>query len=120
MRWPRSRVAFSMPTTSTPVAIGSSVPAWPTRRVCARRRTRATTSCDVRPAGLSTMSRPDGHGSGRSAAPRGRWPVTGSLVLVVLVVAYVPVVLVVLGPVVGGLLVRVRVAGPLGALVGAG
>src|SRR5436309_11195176 len=91
-----------MPTTRTPVAIGSSVPAWPTRRVCASRRTRATTSCEVIPPGLSTMSRPDGHAAGRS----------------VVVVFVVVVILVV--PVVGRLLVRVGVAGPLRALASAG
>src|SRR3712207_1668762 len=53
-----SRVARSTPSTSTPVAIGSSVPPWPTRRVPANRRTRATTSCDVIPAGLSTTTMP--------------------------------------------------------------
>src|SRR5881398_3322878 len=47
-----------MPTTSTPVAIGSSVPACPTRRVPARRRIRATTSCEVHPEGLSAMTSP--------------------------------------------------------------
>ena len=41
---PSSRVARSTPSTSTPVAIGSRVPAWPTLRVPASRRTRATTS----------------------------------------------------------------------------
>jgi len=49
-----------MPRTSTPVAMGSSVPAWPTRRVPARRRIRATTSWDVHPAGLSTTRSPGG------------------------------------------------------------
>src|SRR5256884_7367746 len=44
--------------TRTPVAIGSSVPAWPTFFVPASRRTRATTSCEVMPPGLSTMTRP--------------------------------------------------------------
>src|SRR5450755_2876863 len=39
-RWPSSRVAFSTPTTSTPVAIGSRVPACPTRRVPASRPVR--------------------------------------------------------------------------------
>ena len=76
-RWPSSRVAFSTPTTSTPVAIGSSVPACPTRRVPASRRTRATTSCEVRPAGLSTMSRPlvRGHRAPAArAAPPSRRP----------------------------------------------
>src|SRR5690242_14774162 len=69
---------------------------------------RATTSCDVMPPGLSTMTRPDSQGSGR---PGSRClPGTGSGVLVVLVI---PVVF-------GWLLVRIRVAGPLGALAGAG
>src|ERR1700749_2059233 len=100
-----------MPTTRTPVAIGSSVPAWPTRRGRARRRMRATTSCEVMPPGLSTMTRPDCQGSWR---PGSRClPGTGSGVLVVLVlVLVVPVVF-------GWLLVRIRVAGPLGALAGA-
>src|SRR3954470_5873625 len=53
-----------MPSTSTPVAIGSSVPACPTLRVPMIRRARATTSCDVMPAGLSTITRPGG-GAGR-------------------------------------------------------
>src|ERR1700728_2147119 len=95
--------------TRTPVAIGSSVPAWPTRRVWARRRIRATTSCEVMPPGLSTMTSPDSHGAGRSAASC--LPGTWSVVLVVLVAVFVPVV---------WLLVRVRVAGPLGALARAG
>src|ERR1700727_2609464 len=114
MRWPSRRVAFSTPMTRTPVAIGSSVPAWPTRRVWARRRIRATTSCEVKPPGLSTMTSPDSHGAGRPVASC--LPGTCSGVLVVLVV-----VLVAFDPVlVGRLLVRVRVAGPLGALAGAG
>ena len=62
VRWPSSRVARLTPSTSTPVAIGSSVPAWPTLRVPASRRTRATTSCEVNPAGLSTTTRPDALG----------------------------------------------------------
>lgn len=57
-RWPSSLVARSMPRTSTPVAIGSSVPACPTRRVRAIPRIFATTSCEVKPDGLSTMTRP--------------------------------------------------------------
>src|ERR1700733_11680086 len=97
--------------TRTPVPIGSSVPAWPTRRVWARRRIRATTSCEVMPPGLSTMTSPDSHGAGRPVASC--LPGTCSGVLVVLVV--VLVVLVAFDPVlVGRLLVRVRVAGPLG------
>src|SRR4051812_39661240 len=58
IRWPSRRVARSMPSTSTPVAIGSSVPAWPTLRVPASRRIRETTSCEVIPAGLSTTTSP--------------------------------------------------------------
>ena len=58
IRWPSSRVARLTPSTSTPVAIGSSVPAWPTLRVPASRRTRATTSCEVMPAG-PCRRRPD-------------------------------------------------------------
>src|SRR5687767_8620444 len=54
------RVALPTPSTSTPVAIGSSVPAWPTLRVPARRRPRPTTSWEVQPAGLSTTSSPSG------------------------------------------------------------
>ncbi len=53
-------MARSIPTTSTPVAIGSSVPAWPTLRVPNRRRHRPTTSWLVIPAGLSTTTRPAG------------------------------------------------------------
>src|ERR1700733_13452502 len=60
VRYPSSLVAFSTPTTRTPVAIGSRVPACPTLRVPASRRIRATTSCDVMPPGLSTMTRPLG------------------------------------------------------------
>ena len=63
----RSFVALPTPMTRTPVAMGSSVPPWPTLRVWPRRRTRATTSWLVMPAGLSMTSRP-GHGlSGRRA-----------------------------------------------------
>src|SRR5215467_8487717 len=57
-RYPSSRVALPTPTTSTPVASGSSVPAWPTRLVPVRRRSFATTSWEVHPAGLSMMSSP--------------------------------------------------------------
>src|SRR5216683_5941854 len=42
----------------TPSAIGSSVPAWPTRFWPARRRTLATTSCEVQPFGLLTLRMP--------------------------------------------------------------
>src|SRR5689334_24312867 len=51
-----------MPRTRTPVAIGSSVPAWPTLRVAHSRRPRPTTSWLVQPDGLSTTSRPSGAG----------------------------------------------------------
>src|SRR3984957_5052108 len=53
-----SRVARPSPTSSTPVASGSSVPAWPTRRWEKMRRHRATASCDVQPASLSTTTMP--------------------------------------------------------------
>jgi hypothetical protein len=53
-----SRVARPSTSASTPVAAGSSVPVWPMRRSASARRTRATTSCDVGPAGLSTTNRP--------------------------------------------------------------
>ena len=42
----------------TPVAIGSSVPRCPTERSPQMRRTLATTSCEVIPAGLSTIRMP--------------------------------------------------------------
>src|SRR3954468_23704903 len=45
---------------SRPVAIGSSVPQCPTFFICRRRRTIATTSCEVIPAALSTSSTPSG------------------------------------------------------------
>src|SRR6186997_2330043 len=54
-----SRVALLMPTTRTPVAMGSSVPAWPTFRVPASRRIRPTTSWLVQPCGLSTITSPE-------------------------------------------------------------
>src|SRR4051812_7583260 len=59
-RCPSSFVARSTPTTSTPVAIGSSVPACPTLRVPSSRRTRPTTPCDVSPEALSTTRTPEG------------------------------------------------------------
>src|SRR3954447_17781701 len=51
---------------SSPVAKGSSVPAWPTRArwpLAARkvRRTTTSTSCDVQPTGLSQSRRPSTH-----------------------------------------------------------
>ncbi len=55
-----SRVARPTPRMSSPVAMGSSVPACPTLRVPSVRRTTSTTSCDVIPPGLSTSSRPSG------------------------------------------------------------
>src|SRR4051812_38530726 len=57
-----ARVARPSRTSRTPVANGSSVPAWPTLtalRPPRSRRMRATTSCDVTPAGLSTTRTPD-------------------------------------------------------------
>src|ERR1700687_8637 len=52
------RVARPSRTGKTPSAIGSSVPAWPTRFWPARLRTFATTSCEVQPFGLLTLSMP--------------------------------------------------------------
>ena len=51
--WPGPRRSASRP-----VAIGSSVPAWPTFRVPSARRTASTASCEVMPAGLSTRRSP--------------------------------------------------------------
>src|SRR3954454_17330595 len=45
---------------SRPVAIGSRVPQCPTFFICRRRRTIATTSCEVIPAALSTRRTPSG------------------------------------------------------------
>src|SRR3954453_3713750 len=52
------RVARPMTSGRTPLAIGSRVPVWPTRRSRRTRRTLATMSWEVGPGGLSTMSRP--------------------------------------------------------------
>src|SRR5712692_9882432 len=53
-----SLVADSNRMGSTPVASGSSVPAWPTRRAPVSRRSRRTTANDVSPAALSTLRTP--------------------------------------------------------------
>src|SRR5580704_17635028 len=53
------RVKRPRPTSRTPVASGSSVPAWPTRRWEKIRRHRATASCEVHPASLSTTTTPN-------------------------------------------------------------
>src|SRR5207245_1991459 len=45
---------------SRPVAMGSRVPQWPTFFIWRRRRTIATTSCDVIPGALSTRRTPSG------------------------------------------------------------
>src|SRR5215217_2506806 len=63
-RYPSKRVALPIPTTRTPVAIGSSVPACPTFRVPASRRILATTWWEVQPAGLSRTTTPDCGSSG--------------------------------------------------------
>src|ERR1700748_1422771 len=56
-RW--ERVARPTSTSSNPVANGSRVPAWPTLVPRGSvRRIRATTSCEVTPAGLSTSNTP--------------------------------------------------------------
>src|ERR1044072_251679 len=52
------RVALPMRTSSRPVAHGSTVPACPTRRPRCSRRTAATTSWGVLPAGLSMRRMP--------------------------------------------------------------
>src|SRR5262245_16244586 len=53
-----SRVTRPRPTSSTPGASGSSVPAWRTLRCPYTFRNFPTTSCDVHPGGLSTTTRP--------------------------------------------------------------
>src|SRR5205807_9305234 len=45
---------------SNPVAIGSSVPQWPTFLIPSWRRASATTSCEVMPSALSTSRTPSG------------------------------------------------------------
>ena len=55
----RNFVPRSRPRTSTPVAMGSNVPAWPTFFVWKNLRRRPTTSWEVMPAGLSTTTRPE-------------------------------------------------------------
>src|ERR1700681_2209722 len=52
------RVKRPRPTRRTPVASGSRVPAWPTRRCAKILRHRATASCEVQPASLSTTTMP--------------------------------------------------------------
>src|SRR5436853_720960 len=58
MRYSAIRVALPRHNTSTPVAAGSSVPVWPTLCNPSSVRARATTSWDVRPAGLLMTSTP--------------------------------------------------------------
>ncbi len=52
------RVARPTPSSSTPVASGSSVPECPILLLCRMPRALATTSCEVHPASLSTTARP--------------------------------------------------------------
>src|SRR5947208_765435 len=59
MRYGVSLVASPIRIGRTPVAAGSSVPAWPTRRTPSRRRRSATTSNDVTPEPLLTTSTPE-------------------------------------------------------------
>src|SRR5919202_1901359 len=58
MRKRCTRRARPTSTSSSPVANGSSVPAWPALRVPSARRTASVRSCEVFPAGLSTRTRP--------------------------------------------------------------
>src|SRR4051812_4970767 len=53
-----ARRARPTSTSSSPVANGSSVPAWPALRTPSARRVASVRSCDVLPAGLSTRTRP--------------------------------------------------------------
>src|SRR5262249_54310366 len=53
-----SRVAQPTHTTRTPLARGSSVPAWPTRLVPAQRTAMSTTRREVMPTGLLRLRRP--------------------------------------------------------------
>src|SRR6185312_10790755 len=58
LRYSATRVAWPTQIGSTPVASGSSVPVCPTRFWPISLRTRATTSCEVIPAGLLMMKMP--------------------------------------------------------------
>src|SRR5947208_2947285 len=59
-----SRIFVPCPSVSksNPVAIGSSVPQWPTFLIPSLRRISATTSCEVIPSALSTSRTPSGVG----------------------------------------------------------
>src|SRR5260370_33291841 len=57
-----NRVGDSKRSGRTPVASGSSVPAWPTRWAPVSRRRRLTTAKEVSPAALSTLRTPEGNG----------------------------------------------------------
>ena len=69
-------VAWPTKTGSTPVAMGSRVPAWPTRFSRRMPRILAQTSMLVHPAGLSTMRMPSGMASLLSLTLQNppRWP----------------------------------------------
>src|SRR5579863_10010043 len=71
------RVARPTMISSSPVANGSSVPAWPVLTPPSARRTEATTSCEVTPAGLSISSTPSTEASSRNlplaASSTRRW-----------------------------------------------
>src|SRR5450759_3431262 len=80
MRW--DFVARPTSTSNSPVANGSSVPAWPVRMPPNERRTAATTSWEVSPAGLSIKRTPSigrgqpvGWADGSSGERRSRVPV---------------------------------------------
>src|SRR4051794_32397000 len=91
MRKRCTRVARPTSTSSSPVANGSSVPAWPTFTPRpSRLRTEATTSCDVTPAALSGSGtppkragklgpeEPDGGGMAERGREPGRAPVSAA------------------------------------------
>src|SRR6188472_1452062 len=58
MRKRCTRRARPTRTSRSPVANGSSVPAWPALRTPSARRVASVRSCEVLPAGLSTRTRP--------------------------------------------------------------
>src|SRR5262249_26386171 len=99
VKCPSRRVALPIPATSTPVAMGSRVPPWPTRRGPAGGGGPGPTACGGLPPGLSTMTSP-------SAALTGLGPTPGAGAILVLFVVLV----------IGGDAVGIRVTGGHGPL----